>query len=385
MTAAGKVPPAKVLVLGTGVAGLAAIQTAKNMGAQVFGFDVRPVAKEQVEAMGAKFLEVDFQEDGSGAGGYAKEMSAEWHAAAEKLLADQAAEADIIITTALIPGRKAPVMIKQYMVDNMKAGSVTVDLAAEAGGNIETTVRDETIVTPNGVTCIGFTDLVSRLATTSSNLYANNQTKFLLSVGPQTTKEKGVFTIDHEDEAVRGMLVVEEGKLMWPAPQPAAPPAPPKKEVKEEVVEEIDYYSVYMNSALRSTAGVGGLLGMGMISPNPAFSNMMTTFALSGIIGYQVVMGVTHSLHSPLMAVTNAISGMTASGGMYVMGGGLLPSTTAQTLGLAATTISSINIFGGFLVSKKMLDVFKRPTDPPEYYNLYAAPVGSLLLIFRIA
>jgi NAD(P) transhydrogenase len=380
MTAAGKVPPAKVLVLGTGVAGLAAIQTAKNMGAQVFGFDVRPVAKEQVEAMGAKFLEVDFQEDGSGAGGYAKEMSAEWHAAAEKLLADQAAEADIIITTALIPGRKAPVMIKQYMVDNMKAGSVTVDLAAEAGGNIETTVRDETIVTPNGVTCIGFTDLVSRLATTSSNLYANNQTKFLLSVGPQTTKEKGVFTIDHEDEAVRGMLVVEEGKLMWPAPQPAAPPAPPKKEVKEEVVEEIDYYSVYMNSALRSTAGVGGLLGMGMISPNPAFSNMMTTFALSGIIGYQVVMGVTHSLHSPLMAVTNAISGMTASGGMYVMGGGLLPSTTAQTLGLAATTISSINIFGGFLVSKKMLDVFKRPTDPPEYYNLYAAPVGSLLL-----
>jgi NAD(P) transhydrogenase len=344
------------------------------MGAQVYGFDVRPVAKEQVEAMGAKFLEVDFQEDGSGAGGYAKEMSPEWHAAAEKLLADTAADSDIIITTALIPGRTAPVMIKKYMVDGMKAGSVTVDLAAEAGGNVETTVKDKTITTDNGVTCIGYTDLVSRLATTSSNLYANNQTKFLLSIGPQTTKEKGVFTIDHEDEAVRGMLVVEEGKLMWPAPAPAAPPAPPKKEVIEEEPVEIDYYSLYMNSAIRSTAGAGALLGMGVISPNPAFSNMLTTFALSGIIGYQVVWGVSHSLHSPLMAVTNAISGMTASGGMYIMGGGLVPHTGGQALGFLATTISSVNIFGGFLVSKKMLDVFKRPTDPPEHYELYAAP-----------
>merc|ERR1711871_318871 len=379
MTAAGKVPPARVLVIGTGVAGLAAIQTAKNMGAQVFGFDVRPVAKEQVEAMGAKYLEVDFQEDGAGAGGYAKEMSPEWHKAAEELLAAQAAEADIIITTALIPGRAAPVMIKKYMVDSMKAGSVTVDLAAEAGGNVETTEKDKSITTDNGVTCIGYTDLVSRLATTSSNLYANNQTKFLLSVGPQTTKEKGVFTIDHEDEAVRGMLVVEEGKLMWPAPAPPAPPAPAKKEEKEEVVKETDYYSLYMNSALSTTAGAGTLLGFGMMAPNAEFAGMMTTFTLSGIIGYQVVMGVTHALHSPLMAVTNAISGMTASGGMYVMGGGVVPSNTAQTLGLAATTISSINIFGGFLVSKKMLDVFKRPTDPPEHYELYGIPAVAMI------
>jgi len=377
MTAAGKVPPARVLVLGAGVAGLAAIQTAKNMGAQVFGFDVRPVAKEQVEAMGAKFLEVDFQEDGSGAGGYAKEMSPEWHAAAEKLLADQAAQADIIITTALIPGKKAPVMIKKYMVDNMKAGSVTVDIAAEAGGNIETTVKDKAVVTDNGVTCIGYTDLNSRLATTSSSLYANNQTKFLLSIGPQTTKEKGVFVIDHADEAVRGMLVVEEGKLMWPAPAPPAPP--PKKEVVKEEPVEIDYYSMYMSSALSTTAGGASLLGFGMLSPNGDFSNMMTTFALSGIIGYQVVMGVTHALHSPLMAVTNAISGMTASGGMYVMGGGLLPSSTAEAMGAVATTISAVNIFGGFLVSKKMLDVFKRPTDPPEHYNLYGIPVGAFV------
>jgi len=380
MTAAGKVPPAKVLVIGTGVAGLAAIQTAKNMGAIVHGFDVRPVAKDQVESMGAKFLEVDFQEDGSGAGGYAKEMSPEWHAAAEKLLADTAAESDIIITTALIPGRTAPIMIKKYMVDAMKPGSVTVDLAAEAGGNIETTEKDKVITTSNGVKCIGYTDLVSRLATTSSNLYANNQTKFLLSMGPITHKvEKGNLAIDHADEAVRGMLVVEEGKLMWPAPQKPAPPPPPVKEVKEEEVVEIDYYANYMTSSLRTTAGAATLVGFGAASPNPAFSNMMTTFALSGIIGYQVVMGVTHSLHSPLMAVTNAISGMTACGGMYVMGGGLLPHTAGQTLGLVATTISSINIFGGFLVSKKMLDVFRRPTDPPEHYQLYGIPAAALV------
>jgi NAD(P) transhydrogenase len=379
MTAAGKVPPARVLVIGTGVAGLAAIQTAKNMGAQVFGFDVRPVAKEQVEAMGAKYLDVEFQEDGAGAGGYAKEMSPEWHKAAEELLAAQAAEADIIITTALIPGRAAPVMIKKYMVDSMKAGSVTVDLAAEAGGNVETTEKDKSIVTENGVTCLGYTDLVSRLATTSSNLYANNQTKFLLSVGPQTTKEKGVFKIDHEDEAVRGMIVVEEGKLMWPAPAPKVVAAPKKEVVEEEEEVPRDYYAEYMSSSLRYTAGAGSLLGFGMISPNPAFSNMMTTFALSGIIGYQVVWGVAHSLHSPLMAVTNAISGMTASGGMYVMGGGLLPGNMSQALGATATTISAVNIFGGFLVSKKMLDVFKRPTDPPEHYELYAAPAGAFL------
>merc|ERR1712216_921662 len=166
----------------------------------------------------------------------------------------------------------------------------------------------------------------------------------------------------------------------WPPPKKDSPPQAAKKEVVEEEPVEIDYYGQYMSSALRTTAGAGTLLGFGMISPNPAFSNMLTTFTLSGIIGYQVVWGVTHSLHSPLMAVTNAISGMTATGGMYVMGGGLLPGSAAHGLGLVATTISSVNIFGGFLVSKKMLDVFKRPTDPPEYYNLYAAPVGSMLV-----
>lgn len=197
-----------------GVAGLAAIQTAKNMGAIVRAFDVRPVTKEQVEAMGAQFLLVDYQEDGSGVGGYAKEMSPEWHKAAQELLTKQCSDVDIVITTALIPGKKAPIMITKEMVAGMKNGSVTVDLAAEAGGNIETTVPDEKIVTSSGVTCIGYTDLPSRLSTTSSNLYANNISKFLLSIGPQTTKEPGYFFIDHNDEAVRGMLVVENGKLV---------------------------------------------------------------------------------------------------------------------------------------------------------------------------
>jgi NAD(P) transhydrogenase len=333
--------------------------------------------------MGAKYLDVDYEEDGAGAGGYAKEMSAGWHEAAEKLLADTAAEADIVITTALIPGRAAPVMIKKYMLDNMKAGSVTVDLAAEAGGNVEATEKDKRVVTDNGVICLGYSDMPSRLATTASNLYANNQTKFLLSIGPQTTKEKGVFAIDHEDEAVRGMLIIEEGKVL-PDFIPKVPVAAPKKAAEEVEVEEIDYYAQYMNSSLRMTAGAGMLLGTGMMAPNPAFSNMITTFALSGIIGYQVVWGVAHSLHSPLMAVTNAISGMTASGGMYVMGGGLFPHNTSQALGAVATTISSINIFGGFLVSKKMLDVFKRPTDPPEYYNLYAAPAAAFVAGYGI-
>ena len=313
------------MVLGGGVAGLAAVQTAKNMGAIVKCFDVRPAVKEQVESMGGSFLEVDFEEDGTGAGGYAKEMSAEWHAAAARMLADECKEVDIVITTALIPGRKAPIMITKEMVASMKAGSVTVDLAAEAGGNVEGTIADTVNVTENGVHCIGYTDLNSRLATTSSSLYANNQMKFITSIGPMTTKEKGTYVIDHEDEAVRGMLVVEKGKLMWPAPVAAVP----QQAAAVEVVEAPppDYYKMYMDSSLRMTAGFGTFMGVGMLAPHDNFSGMFSTFALSTIIGYQVVWGVAHALHSPLMAVTNAISGMTAAGGLYVMGGGLFPST----------------------------------------------------------
>lgn len=382
MTAAGKVPPAKVLVIGTGVAGLAAIQTAKNMGAVVRAFDVRPVTKEQVEAMGGQFLLVDYQEDGSAAGGYAKEMSPEWHAAARAMLTEQCKEVDMIITTALIPGRKAPVMITKEMVGVMKNGSVTVDLAAEAGGNVETTVADQSIVTENGVTCIGYTDLPSRLATTSSSLYANNISKFLLSAGPQTTKQDGYFYIDHEDEAVRGMLVVEDGKLMFPAPLPPAPPAPKEEEKKEVEAKPIDYRAPYVAGAKNAGLLSTSILAMGAVAPDPAFSSMLTTFCLSNVIGVQVVLGVTHALHSPLMAVTNAISGTTALGGMHLFSHST--SFGVSLLGAAATSLSMVNIVGGFIVTTKMLDMFKRPTDPPEYYHLYGIPSAVTLGLYGL-
>lgn len=378
MTAAGKVAPAKVLVVGTGVAGLAAIQTAKNMGAIVRAFDVRPVTKEQVEAMGGQFLEVDYEEDGSGAGGYAKEMSKEWHAAAAKMLGKQCEEVDIVITTAAIPGRKAPLMITKEMVSKMKSGSVTVDLAAESGGNIGTTVKDEKFITDNGVKCLGYTDLASRLPTTSSSLYSNNISKFLLSMGPQTTKVKDYMYIDHEDDAVRGMLTVENGKLMWPAPLP--PPPPPKKEAAEAAPVEIDYRAPYVVGAKQAGYLGASVLGMGCIAPDPAFSAMFTTFALSNIIGVQVVLGVTHALHSPLMAVTNAISGTTALGGMHLVAHS--ESAGVTTLGALATTLSTVNIVGGFIVTKKMLDMFKRPDDPPEYYHLYGIPAAGTMAFY---
>jgi len=379
MTAAGKVPPAKVLVLGTGVAGLAAIQTAKNMGAIVRAFDVRPVTKEQVEAMGGTFLDVAYEEDGSGAGGYAKEMSAGWHAAAREMLTAQCGEVDIIITTALIPGRKAPIMVTSDMVGKMKAGSVTVDLAAEAGGNVETTVKDARFVTENGVVCLGYTDLPSRLPTTSSSLFSNNIFKFLLSAGPQTTKVKEHYFIDHKDEAVRGMLVLEEGKMMWPAPVAPPPPVIAKKEEEEVEEVEYDYRADYVSGAKSASYLATTCLAAGCIAPNPAFSAMFTTFALSNIIGVQVVLGVSHALHSPLMAVTNAISGTTALGGMHLLAHSTSPMATA--LGATATTLSTVNIVGGFIVTTKMLDMFKRPTDPPEHYHLYGIPtIGALSL-----
>ena len=271
-------------------------------------------------------------------------------------------------------------MITKAMVDKMKAGSVTVDLAAEAGGNIETTVMDEKFITDNGVTCIGYTDLPSRLPTTSSSLYANNISKFLLSIGPQTTKTKEYFHIDHEDEAVRGMVVLEKGKMLWPAPQ--RPPPPPKEEKAAEVPVEIDYRAPYVQGAKTASYGAAGLLGMGMISPDPAFSALLTTFALSNIIGVQVVLGVTHALHSPLMAVTNAISGTTALGGMHLMANSTNAAVTA--LGAAATTLSTVNIVGGFVITTKMLDMFKRPDDPPEYYHLYGIPAIGAVTAYGI-
>jgi H+-translocating NAD(P) transhydrogenase len=236
-------------------------------------------------------------------------------------------------------------MVTKEMVAKMKSGSVTVDLAAETGGNIETTVKDQRIVTDNGVTCLGYTDLPSRLPTTSSSLYANNISKFLLSAGPHTTKEAGYFYIDHDDEAVRGMLVLEKGKQMYPAPLPPAPPvAAATADKKEDKPVVIDYRAPYVSGAKNVGIASASLLAMGALAPDAAFSSMLTTFALSNVIGVQVVLGVTHSLHSPLMAVTNAISGTTALGGMHLYAHST--SVGVSLLGAAATTLSTVNIVG---------------------------------------
>jgi len=393
MTAAGKVPPAKVLVLGTGVAGLAAIQTAKNMGAIVRGFDVRPVTKEQVESMGATFLEVNVQEDGSGSGGYAKEMSDEYKKAQAALMLEQAKDVDIIITTALIPGRKAPILVNEEMLSVMKPGSVCVDLAAANGGNVMQTQPDEIITTANGVTIIGYTDLPSRLASTASTLFSNNVAKFILSIGPQTTKEKGLFQIDMADDAVQNMLISYGGEARWPDKIiPFSPPPPPKVNAVEEIIRTEDEQIAFLNAQQRdafvkntalTSLAAAALLAFGFTSDSPESVSLMATFALAGLAGYQVVWGVNPALHSPLMAVTNAISGMTAVGGLLLLGQGentgLIPDSPSHWLGAVATVLSFINIAGGFLVSGKMLDLFRRRDDPKEYFEFYSLPIGILL------
>lgn len=377
ITAAGKVPPAKVLVIGGGVAGLSAVGTAKNMGAIVRVFDTRAAVKEQVESFGAEFLEVHVKESGEGVGGYAKEMSKEFYDAEMALFAKQCKEIDILISTALIPGKPAPKLISRAMVESMKPGSVIVDLAAEAGGNIETTRPGELYVYKD-IIHIGYTDLPSRLPTQSSTLYANNISKLLLSFG-----EKDHYNINLEDEVVRGSIILLEGKLLWPPPPPKVDPGAPATVAAKAVVKEPppppNYFANTMKDSLMYTAGLGGMIGLGMVSPNAAFTSMVNVFGLAGIVGYHTVWGVTPALHSPLMSVTNAISGITAVGGLLLMGGGYYPTNTLQTLAALAAFISSINIGGGFVVTKRMLDMFKRPTDPPEYSYLYGIPAATFL------
>jgi len=373
ITAAGKVPPGKVLVIGGGVAGLAAIQTAKNLGAIVRGFDTRAAVKEQVQSMGAEFLTINIEESGEGGGGYAKEMSPEFIKAEMDLFMKQAKEVDIIVTTALIPGKPAPKLITKEMVEAMKQGSVIVDLAAEMGGNCELTVKGESVV-HNGVTIIGYTDFPSRLPAQSSTLYANNISKLLLAAG-----QKDHFYLDLEDEVIRGALTHQDGVVMWPPPPvEAPPPAPPKAAVRVAPPADSPFVSKAKETALVST-GLGGIIGLGFASPNMAFNQMMTTFSLAGVIGYKVVWGVSPALHSPLMSVTNAVSGITAAGGLLLMGGGIVPNTAAQYLAATAALVSSINITGGFIITKRMLDMFKRPDDPPEYTSLYAIPAGLFI------
>ncbi|EGX87786.1 NAD(P) transhydrogenase [Cordyceps militaris CM01] len=373
VTAAGKIPPCKVLVIGAGVAGLSAIATARRMGAIVRGFDTRPAAREQVQSLGAEFIEVEIDEDGSGAGGYAKEMSKEFIDAEMKLFKEQAKDVDIIITTALIPGKPAPKLLKMDMLDVMKPGSVIVDLAAEAGGNCEATKPGELAVY-NDVKVIGYTDLPSRLPTQSSTLYSNNITKFLLSMAPQ----EQAFGIDLSDEVVRGAIVTLKGDIIPPAPRPAPPPPAAKPAAAAEAVPEpvaLTPWQVKSREVGFVTGGMASVLALGKFT-SPLFMSNAFTFALASLIGYRVIWGVAPALHSPLMSVTNAISGMVGVGGLFILGGGYLPGTIPQTLGALSVLLAFVNVGGGFVITKRMLDMFKRPTDPPEYPWLYAVPAA---------
>ncbi|WP_105901544.1 Re/Si-specific NAD(P)(+) transhydrogenase subunit alpha [Vibrio gangliei] len=354
ITAAGKVPPAKVLVAGAGVAGLAAIGAAGSLGAIVRAFDVRPEVKEQVQSMGAEFLEVDFQEDTGAGDGYAKEMSDEFNKKAEELYAAQAKDVDIIITTALIPGRPAPKLITKEMVDSMKAGSVIVDLAAANGGNCAYTEADKVITTPNGVTVIGYTDMVGRLPTQSSQLYGTN----LVNLLKLLCKEKdGNINIDFEDVVLRGVTVVKEGEITWPAPPikvSAQPQAAPKAQVKQE--PKVEEPKSPTKKIIGMVVAAGAFAWVASVAP-AAFLSHFTVFVLACVVGYYVVWNVSHSLHTPLMSVTNAISGIIVVGALLQIGQG---NGVVSFLSFIAVLIASINIFGGFTVTKRMLEMFRK-------------------------
>jgi len=376
-TAAGKVDPAKVLVIGAGVAGLAAIQAAKNLGAVVRAFDVRSSAKEQVESVGAEFLQVNIKEEGEGKGGYAKEMSKEFLEAEMALFEKQCRECDIVITTALIPGKPAPKLIKQYMVDVMKRGSVVVDLAAANGGNCEATVTGKNVETENGVTVIG-TDMVQSAASQASELYGNNISKFLLSMGP-----KGTFFLDEEDAAVRGCWVIKDGERL-PEPEYKPPaPRPAAKETETEPEPVVDENKVAFQAAAKQaatyTVGIAALLAAGRLGGN--ITSLATTLTLACLIGTQVVQGVSAALHSPLMSVTNAISGLTVVGGLVLSGGGYLPKTFPQALAAIAVLVSMVNVGGGFVMTGRMLGMFRRKGDAPSYNSLMVVPAATLLLL----
>ncbi|MEO0432818.1 MAG: Re/Si-specific NAD(P)(+) transhydrogenase subunit alpha [Cyanobacteria bacterium J06656_5] len=354
ITAAGKVPPAKVLVIGAGVAGLAAIGAAKSLGAIVRAFDTRPVVKEQVESMGAQFLELEFEEDGSGAGGYAKTMSKEFIEAEMALFAEQAKEVDIIITTALIPGKRAPLLVTKDTVELMKPGSVVVDMAAAQGGNCEV-CRTGEVYRHQGVTIVGLTDLASRMAGQSSQLYGMNLYHLLNDMGGSEG-----YIVNFEDEVVRGALVSHEGQVTWPAPKPEKP-APKKVEAKSEEPAEAAAPAAPKFSLPWKWIGVVcaalALIGIGVGAPT-SFLSHFTVFILACFVGWQVIWNVSPSLHTPLMSVTNAISGIIIIGGMLQISGQAMSPTVV--LGAIAIFIGTINIAGGFLVTQRMLKMFRK-------------------------
>lgn len=364
VTAAGKVPPAKVLVAGAGVAGLAAIGTARSLGAIVRATDARAEVAEQVESMGADFLAVqmpEVDEAASSSDGYAKEMGEEYNRRAAELYAAQAPEVDIIVTTALIPGRPAPRLITASMVASMKSGSVIVDMAAANGGNVEGSVADEVVVTDNGVTIIGYTDLAARLPTQASQLYATNLVNLMKLLTPG---KDGQLVLDFDDVVQRNMTVSRDGDLLWPPPaiQVSAAPVATQpaygKEVAKEPARPRDPRRRYVGMA------IGGAVFAVVAAVSPAsFLGHFTVFALAVVIGYYVIGNVHHALHTPLMSVTNAISGIIIVGALLQLGSARTSVTTDMViivLAFVATLIASINIFGGFTVTRRMLTMFRK-------------------------
>ncbi len=364
ITAAGKVPPAKVLVVGAGVAGLAAIGTSTSLGAVTYAFDVRPEVAEQVESMGAEFVYLDFEDeatDGAATGGYASVQSEEFRNAQLAKFREIAPDIDIVITTALIPNRPAPKLWLADMVAAMKPGSVIVDLAAERGGNAEGTVPDEKIVTDNGVTIIGYTDFPSRMASQASSLYATNIRHMMTDLTPE---KDGQVVHDMEDDVIRGATVTHAGEITFPPPPPKikAIAAQKKPEVKELTPEELRAQETAAFKAQTKTQvtllTIGGLLllGVGLVAP-ASFMQHFIVFVLSVFIGFQVIWNVSHSLHTPLMAVTNAISSIIILGAVMQVGSG---SALVILLAGLAIFMAGINIFGGFLVTRRMLAMFQK-------------------------
>jgi len=361
MTAAGRTRPAQVLVIGAGVAGLAAIAAARGLGAEVYSFDVRPAVKEQVESLGARFLLLDVEMGaGESSGGYANIMSDEFIAAEMALFREKAEELDIVITTALIPGKKAPILFTKDMVEIMRPGGVIVDLAAEQGGNCEVTEAEKAIVY-DGVTVIGYTDMTSRLSSHASQFFSTNLTHLLDDMGKHED-----FKVDLEDIVVRKALVAHEGEVTWPCPPEVEQKArvamqPPKPQqaapVQAHKPGPVAKSSGFMGSAIGAAVGVAALFGIGLYAP-PEFMQHFTVFVLACFIGWQVIWNVSPALHTPLMSVTNAISGI-------IIVGGILQASTGEVnlatlLGAVAMLVASINIAGGFWVTQRMLAMFRK-------------------------
>lgn len=364
VTAAGKIPPARVLVVGAGVAGMAAIGASVSLGAITYAFDVRPEVAEQIESMGAEFVFLDFEpaQDGSATGGYAAPSSAEFHAKQLTKFRELAPQVDIVITTALIPGRPAPKLWTEDMVAAMKRGSVIVDLAAERGGNCDLTVPDGRVVSDNGVTIIGYTDFPSRVAAQASSLYANNIRHMLTDLTPE---KDGVIDHNMEDDVIRGATVARDGEITWPPPPPkvkaiaAARPKDKPKELthEEKLSQDAAAFRAQTRSQVALLAGAALLTGLVSLYAPPSFMAHFIVFVLACFIGFQVIWNVSHSLHTPLMAVTNAISGIVIVGALLQIGTG---SWMVLVLAAASVLIATINIVGGFLVTRRMLAMFQK-------------------------